>query len=161
MLAKEVAEAMGCFDKIAFVDDNCKDAIGAFTDYEKFKAGFSYAFVAIGNSEMRLKWIRKLAEACYSVAILVHPKAYVSPSAQMQMGCIVEPNAVINTGASLAVGVIVSAGAVVNHNSYVGDGCHIDCGEIVAPRAVVPAGTKIESYHAFRGMGPESESFNN
>jgi UDP-3-O-[3-hydroxymyristoyl] glucosamine N-acyltransferase len=145
MVAREIAEAMGCFIKIAFLDDNSKHAIGALADYKRYFPEYSDAFVAIGNPELRIKWIRKLEEASYSVAVLVHPQAYVSPSAQVQKGCIIEPNAAVHTGASLADGVIVSAGAVINHNSFTGDVCHIDCGAVVAARAVVPSGTKVES----------------
>lgn len=143
MVAKEVAETMDCFEKIDFLDDQSELAIGKLDDYERFAAEYSLAFVAIGNSELRMMLINQLEEALYTVAILVHSRAYVSPSAQLQKGCIVEPMAVIHTGAVLAIGVIVSAGAVVGHNSFVGDGCHIDCGAVVASNTVIPAGTKV------------------
>ena len=50
-VVKEVAEAMGIFDKIDFLDDNSDFAIGKFRDNEKF-AGQRYAFTAIGDSNL-------------------------------------------------------------------------------------------------------------
>ena len=52
-VAKEVAESMGCFEKIAFLDDNNENAIGKLADYEKFVTDYSSAFVAIGNADLR------------------------------------------------------------------------------------------------------------
>ena len=104
-VAKEVAESMGCFEKIAFLDDKSEAAIGKLSEYEKFVTEYSYAFVAIGNADLRLSYIQKLEEACFRIAILVSPKAYVSPSAQLMKGTIVEPLAVVNANSSVCIGV--------------------------------------------------------
>lgn len=143
-IAKETAEAMGCFEKIDFLDDNKSGAVGKLNDYENFADKYSYAFTAFGNSELRLKWIQKLEECCFHIPVLVHPKAYISPSAQIGKGSLVEPNAAVQANSTLAIGVYVSANAVINHNSFVGDGCHIDCGAVVGSNIIVPARTKIE-----------------
>ena len=118
-VAKEVAESMGRFDRIAFLDDNSDQAIGKLEDHEKFVADFSYAFVAIGNSDLRLKYIEELEEACFAIAVLVSPEAHVSPSAQLMKGTIVAPGAVVNANSTVAVGCFVCAGAIVDHNSFV------------------------------------------
>jgi UDP-3-O-[3-hydroxymyristoyl] glucosamine N-acyltransferase len=149
LVAKETAEAMGCFEKIAFLDDENETAIGWLDEYEDFVTDYNYAFVAIGNSELRLSLIQKLEEACYRMAILVHPKAYISPSSQLQKGCIVEPNAVIQANSVLSIGVIVSAGAVINHNCFIGDVCHIDAGAVVKSNSILKIGTKVESGTVF------------
>lgn len=142
-MAKEIAEDMGCFGKIAFLDDRNEDAIGKLDDYEHFVVDYNYGIVAIGNTEIRLKLIQKLEEACYRVAILVSPRAYVSPSAQLMKGTIVEPMATVQTSSTVCVGCIISSGAVVRHNTFVGDGCHCDCNSVVLSGAVVPAKTKV------------------
>ena len=142
VVAKEIAEAMGCFDKIDFLDDNSEIVIGKFERYEELSASYSYAIVAIGNSELRLKWIQKLEESCYTIPILVHPKAYISPTAQLMKGTIVEPMAVIQANAVVAIGCIISAGAVVNHNCFIGDVCHIDCNSTVMSGTLMFGGTK-------------------
>ena len=148
-VAKEVADSMGCFEKIDFLDDNNETAIGKLNDYEKFVTEYSYAFVAIGNADLRLQYIQKLEEACYRIAILISPKAYVSKSAQLMKGSIVEPMAVVNANSTVCVGAFVCAGAVVNHNAFVGDGCQLDCGSAVGSGVILPAKTKLKYNEVF------------
>ena len=143
-VAKEVAESMGCFEKIDFLDDNNETAIGKLTDYEKFVTEYGYAFVAIGDADLRLQYIQKLEEACYKVAVLVSPKAYISKSAQLMKGSIVEPMAVVNANSTITIGAFVCAGAVVNHNAFVGDGCQLDCGSVVGSGVILPTKTKLK-----------------
>lgn len=137
LVAKEIAESMGCFDKIDFLDDKSELAIDSLESYEQYAHEYSYAIVAIENADTRLEYIRKLEESLFRVAVLVSPRAYVSPSAQLMKGTIVEPMAVIHANAVVAIGVIVCAGAVVNHNAAVGDGCLLQCGSIVATGALM------------------------
>lgn len=144
-VAKETAEAMGKFNKIAFLDDEAECAIGKLADYEKFAGKYSYAFVAIGNAELRSELLQKLEDVSYMLAVIVHPKAIVSPSAQIGKGSIVEAGAVINTNSVVAIGCFISANAVINHNSFVGDCCHIDCNATVPSGVVVYAKTKVRS----------------
>lgn len=148
-VAKEIAEDVGTFEKIDFLDDNSPFAIGKISDMEKFSDKYQYAFVALGDVELRLKLIEKLEEACYRIAILVSPKAYVSPSAQILKGTIVEPMAAVHTDACVSVGCIVSAGAVINHNVFVGDGCHINCNATIDAGRIMLAKTKLEAGKVF------------
>lgn len=148
-VAKEVAESMGCFEEIAFLDDRSEVAIGKLSDYERFSTDYKYAFVAIGNSDLRLEYIEKLENACYNIAVLVSPRAHVSPSAQLMKGTIVEPMAVVNPGSSVGVGVFICAGAIVNHNSSIGDGCQLDCGSVVGSNVNLREKTKLKYNEVF------------
>lgn len=150
-VTKETAKAMGCFEKISFLDDHVPDALGKISEMERFRVEYACAAVAIGNPEIRMKLLRQLEECCYQIAVLVHPRAYVSPSAQLSKGCIVEPMAVIQTNAVLNPGVILSAGAIVNHDTLICEGCHLDVGSIVKARSVVPAGLKINAGEVYEG----------
>ena len=149
-VAKEIADDMKCFEKIAFLDDKFGEntdqnelIIGNLSDYEKFVTEYSYAFVAIGSAELRLEYIKKLQDECFNVVTLVSPKAYVSQSAQIMCGSIVEAMAVVNAKVSIAIGVYVCAGAIVNHNSFVGDGCTLQCGSTVPANSLVLAKTTL------------------
>lgn len=144
MVAREIAEAMQCFDTISFLDDNNPIAIGKLNDYEQFICEYSCATVAIGNAEIRLFYLEKLEQCGYEITTLIHPRAYVSPSAFIRKGVIVEPMAVINTESVIGDGCIISAGTIINHNAQIGDGCHLNCGSIVRARATVEVQTYVD-----------------
>ena len=135
-LVKELARNK--FATIDFLDDNSPAAIGKLEDYIKLKDKYQNAVVAIGNNEIRAQWIDRLEEAGYNLPIILSDRAYISPFAVIEPGCIVEPMAAINSNAKVEKGSIVSSGAVVNHNAVVHKCCHIDCNAVVGADAVVP-----------------------
>lgn len=142
-VARETAEAMGRFGKIDCLDDNNPSAIGKLSDYLKLFGEYTQAFVAMGNPTLRLQWLEKLKTAGYGLPVLVSPKAYVSPSAQVMGGCIVEPMAAVQANSVIKTGCLVCAGSIVNHNAVVEPGCQIDCGAVIMSNAFVSAGTKV------------------
>lgn len=75
MVAKEIAESMGCFDRIDFVDDVSEAAVGKICDIEKLVHEYDSAVVALGNPELRLKLINGLCEMGYNVPTLIHERA--------------------------------------------------------------------------------------
>ena len=176
VMAAEIADAMGVFGRIAFLDDSYKASaasqqechpeqregssqislIGSFADLPEFAGEFRYGFVAIGNPTLRRKLTEQLQYNCITSAILVHPKAYVSPSAQLQKGCCIEPNATVQSGAVVATSSFIASGAVVRHDAFVGEFCHVDCNAVVESLAVVPAETHIACGSVFckeQGIG--------
>lgn len=144
-VVKEVAEAMGVFEKIDFLDDDSELAIGKLSDNEELLGKYSYAFPAFGDSELRMKWIEKLEENCYTIPGLIHPTAFISPSASVYPGTVVEAKAMVNTNVVIEKGCIIGLGAIVDHDSFIGFGCHIDCGAIVKAHCAVLAKTKVDS----------------
>lgn len=152
-VAKEIAQSMGCFDKISFLDDRHgtenpayhEESIGRINEYERFSGEYECAAVAIGDPELRRDLMEKLKAASYRLVRLVSPRAYISPSAQLEEGCIVEPFVAVNANAFVGAGTILSAGAIVNHNSVVMACCHIDCGAVVESGAMVESSRKIEA----------------
>lgn len=144
VVAKEVALAMACFDKIDFVDDASDLAVGKVADLPKLAESYTHAFIAIGNPEIRELLAQKVLIAGLQPTTLIHPRAYVSPSAVLAEGCIVEPMAVVNAAAQVGKFSFICAGAIVNHNAQVGEFCHIDCGSLVKAREIVSPKTKVE-----------------
>lgn len=152
LAARETAQAMGCFENIAFLDDNIKEMpdgskiLGVVDDFENFVSEYSNVFVAIANPEIKLNLLQKIKETTpYKIATLVSPRAYISPTAQIMQGSLVEAMATINTGSVIATGCIIGAGSVVNHCSMCCDGVHLECNATVADNTLVPAGTFIDS----------------
>ena len=130
-VVKEIAEDIGIFDKIDFLDDFNPLAIGRFDDMEKLKSEYKNAVVALGNAELRLGYIEKLRAAGFQIPAIISPKAYVSKSAKIGNGTIVEPFSAVNANSEVGIGVLLRCGSVIDHNAKVGDFCYIDCGVVV------------------------------
>lgn len=142
VVVKEIAEAIGEFDELSFLDDNSPKAIDRIEECIKYSDKYSKAVVAIGNTEKRLELIRMLEYIGFNVVTLIHPLAYVSPSAIIEKGSFVEPMAVIHAGVKIGTGCIISAGTIINHDAIINDGCHLNCGTIVGASAVIKPGIK-------------------
>ena len=151
-VVRETAEAMGCFDRIEMLDDNRDDVLGKIDEFENFREEFPCAAVAIGTNEIRLELIEKVQKDGFELPVLVHPRAYVSPSAQIGPGSIVEPFAVIQANVSVGKGCIISSTAVVNHNAVIEDGAHCDCGTVISARALVPGEYKVKNGAVYYAM---------
>ena len=152
-VAKEIAESMGCFAKIDFLDDNNEIAIGKINDYKKFASDYSYFSVALGNADLRLNYINELEKSRLKIATLISPRSYVSLSARIMNGTIVEPLAVVNAFSVVGKAVLVCAGAIINHNATIGDACQLDCGSVVESNAVMPTKTRLCSNKVFGRKG--------
>lgn len=135
-LVKEIAR--NSYSVIDFLDDNSPIAIGKLEEYKRLKKEYQNAVVAISNNEVRFEWIQRLDKDGYNLPVVLSDKAYVSPSAIIEQGCIIEPMVVVNANAKVEKGSIISSGAVINHNATVHKSCHIDCNAVVGADAVVP-----------------------
>jgi sugar O-acyltransferase (sialic acid O-acetyltransferase NeuD family) len=78
-------------------------------------------------------------------AVVVHPAAWVSPSAALEPGAVVLAGAIVNTGAAIGEHAIVNSGAIVEHDVRVGAHAH------VAPGAAIGGGATIGE-DAFVGL---------
>lgn len=146
-VVREVAQAMGSFSRIAFLDDgktgpDILDVCGNFSSYME---EFPYMFPAFGAGTMRMEWISKLEEHEIMLPTLVHPTAFISPSASIFPATVIAPRAVVHTEAVLEKGCILGAGAIVDHNTLVGYGCQIDSGAVVESMCMVPALQKVNA----------------
>ena len=143
----ESAVATRQFDKIAMLDDACKDSnvIGKLVDYKDFRKEYPCAVAAFGNNKMRLQWVKNLLEADFVVPTIIHPSAVVSPSAEIGAGSFVMQRAVINTKTKLGEACLVNSGAIVDHDTVVEEGVHIGLGSVVKANCHVEAFRKVEA----------------
>ena len=142
-LVKEIAETLGY--SVKFLDDNYNadnNIDGPLSSWHNYD---SFFFVAIGDSNIRLKWLNTLQADGKKIATLVSKNAFISPSAKIGIGTIIEPFAVVSTGSVVGNGVFICAGAIINHNSSIGDGCHIDVNSTVSAISIVPACIKVNA----------------
>lgn len=99
------------------------------------KVSGSAVHIAIGSAAHREQ--EAAALGAQSLATVMHPRASVSPHAQLADGCFVAAQAVVAPGAILGRCVIVNHGAVVDHDVVVGDFSH------VAPLAALGGGVQV------------------
>lgn len=142
-VAKETAEAMGCFEQIDFLDDTSPMAVGHLDDVAD--QSFDVAFIAIGNSGLRSRLVEQVEASGHKLVTLIHPRAYVSPFARIGDGCIIEAGAAINNHVVVGKCCIVMANAVIGHDAVVGDCCLLKYNSTVMERAVVPDCTLIRA----------------
>ena len=141
----EIAIACGYdANAIAFLDDNSPAAIGKIKDLESYMPQYDGVFIAIGNNALRQQLAGQLKRMKGAKLVtLVHPTAYVSPSAAVGAGTVVEPKAVINTNSQIGQGCIISVATVVDHDCVIGDFCHINAGVVCGAGSCVEALTRL------------------
>ncbi len=124
-----VAEAalLSGYDIAGFLDDRAQPGtlVGRWRVLEPDQARDLPLIVAIGDNAARLRKMDECTAAGHGSATVVHPAAWISPSATLGAGVFVGPNAVVHAGATVDDGVIVNSSAVVEHHCHVKEGTHI------------------------------------
>lgn len=144
----DLACQLGCYNKIAFLDDakaGNPGVLGWCGDFQQFADGDTEIYPAFGDNAIRMAWLERLEELGIPVPTLVHPRAYVSPTATLEPGVMVLPMAVVNTGVTVKTGCVINIGALVDHDSVLEEGCHLAPGAIVKAENRIPARSKIDS----------------
>ena len=124
-VTKEIAEAEDHYQAIDYLDDFDPIAIGKLSDYENFTNQYADAIVAIDDIRIRTDYFDKLKASGYHIPKLIHPTAYISPSAKIGEGSIIEPMAFLHTASSVGKGCIVAECSVIGHHSKIDDFCYI------------------------------------
>lgn len=115
---------------------------------------FDSAVIAVGDSTVRKRWWEMLDSAARCEP-LIHPSAYVSPSATLGNGTTVMQNAVVTANAVIGGNSLLNVGCYVAHDctigahthvaggvnlggyASVGEGCLLGTGAILLPSASV------------------------
>lgn len=116
---------------------------------ELYKAGFRQAangVGGIGHVDTRLQVFDKLKEAGFSFPTLIHPTAWVEPSAIIASGVQILPLTYVGTDSSIGFGSLLNAHVIVSHDCQIGECVNL------SPGATLAGGVKIED-HAQIGMG--------
>ena len=145
---EDVAKQMGCYQKIAFLDDSragTPGVLGKCEDFLQFADESTEMYPAFGNKAVRMAWMERFEEHGIRVPVIVHPTAYVSPLATLFSGVTVLPKAVVNTGTVVKNGCIVNIGVLIDHDCVIEAGSHLAPGAIVKAENRIPAGSKIDS----------------
>ena len=147
----EIAESLGYM--VSFLDDKPGEGVlGSVSELEKFTSGFDAFFIGIGNNAVRHKQQDRLAELGLTVATLISPRAYVSPSVEVGCGTVIEPGAIVNANVAIGCGCIVSVGSIIDHDSVLDDFSHVNTGAICMSGAHVAGEQKIEAGEVLHGF---------
>jgi len=96
--------------------------------------------IAIGDNAIRKAFQNRRLRS------VIHPTAYVDPSARIENGVFIGPGAIVHVGARVGRGAIINTGSIVEHDCTVGEWAHL------APGAVL-CGTVEVGEGAFVGAG--------
>ena len=140
----ELIRAMGVYQIVSIIDDGIDEIeeilnipIVGGNDIlsDLYSSGVHLAVNAVGgvgDTSIRVKVFQRLGEAGYVCPPLLHPLAYVEPSATLSPGVQVFAHAYVGSEARIGFGVIVNTGSIISHGCTVGDYAHISPGAILA-----------------------------
>ena len=149
----DVARSTGCFEHIAFMDDDHTKNRLTFCDCpllsgpeELHCVPGSTFVVAVGDNRARALCFSRALENGLSPVALVHPTAVIAPSASIGPGTVVMPGVIVNAGAVIGEDCIINTGAVVEHD------CRIEAHVHISPRVVLGGGVRVGPF-AHVGIG--------
>jgi sugar O-acyltransferase (sialic acid O-acetyltransferase NeuD family) len=99
-----------------------------------------YSLIAVGQievNEIRNNLFSRIANIGFKSPIVVSPRAYVSPHADIGFGTIVMHGATVNAGARIGNNCIINSQALIEHDVIVEDDCHIATGATINGGATV------------------------
>lgn len=99
--------------------------------------------IAIGNNRIRQGLGVRLMSASNRFIGIIHPKAVVSPYAELNKGHFIAAGAIIAPNAKLGHGVIINHQAVVDHDCDIGSWVHIAPGTILGGGVNIGGGSFI------------------
>ena len=86
----------------------------------------------IGQIAIRVKVFARLSEAGFTCPTLIHPTAFIEPSARLTAGVQIFPHAYVGSEAQVGFGTIINTSAVVSHDCTLGDYVNLAPGAILA-----------------------------
>ena len=148
---KDVAEQLG-YTTIVLDDADPAHPLSSFQSYINQSTYFIPAF---GNNAFRMEWVNRIEENGGQLTTLIHPTAYVSPTAVINPGTVILPHAIVNTDVVVERGCIINLGAIVDHGCILEEGVHICLGAIVKGENRIEKCSKIEASEVVeRGQYP-------
>lgn len=145
----EAAELLG-WAVAGFVDDERSpgESVGRYAVLDPSQP-FARAAVAIGDNAARGRIIEQLAGRGVGLPAIVHPAAWISPSAEVGDGVFIGPSVSVHAHAAIALGAIINTASVIEHHNvihryaHVAPGCVLGGGVTVGQRTLVGLGSRV------------------
>jgi len=147
VVVAEAARAAG-MSPVGFVDDDREpplagvlDRLGGLASIERGQLLERHrAILGLGDLGFRRRLIPVLADA---IAAVVHPSAWISPTATIEPGAFIGPMAVVHAEAHIRQHAIINSAAVVEHHCTIGENAHIAPGAVLGGDVAVGADTLV------------------
>lgn len=146
-VVKEIAEALGIFGEIAYLDDDPNNplAIDTCQTYKNYLEKYPIAIPSFGDCQLRAMWCELLEQAGFILPKLIHPSATISGNVKIQSGTVIEAKVILSSGAKIGRNCIISAGSVIDKESVIGANTHIGCACTVPKGSIVPPYTRLNA----------------
>lgn len=111
--------------------------------------GLTDAALGLGDNRRRAALAEHLVGLGFSLPPVLHPAAWISPSARVGAGVVVLQHAAVSAEAVLGRAAIVNSGAIVEHDDIIGEvahvapGCALAGGVSVGARALIGIGSVV------------------
>ena len=99
---------------------------------KKFSEKFSHSFVAIGNNNLRIKFLKEIQNTTFTIPKIIHPSAEISKYSYIDSGVFVGSKVVVNCSSKIYFGSILNTSCIIDHDTKIGFGCHISPGVNIA-----------------------------
>ena len=137
-----------------FIDDSTSglDIVGTFEQVRTtYRPDECQIVLGIGYNDLEARWsvFEKIRKAGFTVATLIHHRAYVRDSGNIGEGAIIMANATVDCNAVVESAAVLWPGVVVNHDSRVGHNTFLSpsstiCGFVnIGPHSFVGAGAVV------------------
>ncbi|HAL47143.1 MAG: hypothetical protein FI707_14860 [SAR202 cluster bacterium] len=142
---KEALEFEGVCEVVCFLDDNVSSR-AMLSDLPIFHGrhlcdlstqGVRSIACEIADGRIRHRLLTRCLESNLELITIVHPMAYVAPSARLGKGNYVKSGACVETNVRVGDCCIIDNGVTVAHDSVIGNGCHLAPGATLGSRVVV------------------------
>ena len=142
----DIAQQTRFYQDIVLLDDADREGVaGPCSSFLDYKNNHTEYYPAFGDNAMRMNWAVRLSNEGCLLATIIHPLAYVSPTAKLDESIVVMPHASIGTNCIVHGACIINMGAIVDHDCILEEAVHIAPGAVVKAGNRIPIATKIDS----------------
>lgn len=152
---RNVAEAAflsGFWSKIDFLDDCYPQRstsgnfsiVGDTSSLDRLGKSYDGIICAIGNNRVRRDFLTLLAQLRLPITTVIHPRAFVSATADVGDGSAIMAGAVVGPHAKLGVGCILNANATADHDATMGHYSHLGAGVAITGTTVLKEGAWLQ-----------------
>jgi UDP-3-O-[3-hydroxymyristoyl] glucosamine N-acyltransferase len=129
---------------VGFVDDRFPtfttvtgvSVFGHTEDLSSLRHTADLVFVAIGSNAVRASVTESVVRQGFSLATIVHPRAYVSPTVKISLGTVVVAGSVIGSNCVLGAGVTAHYASAIDHDCVIGNYSHVGVNTCLTGRVV-------------------------